>query len=390
MDVAKRVNESSEDTERAELKMTDRQQISSAVGPVAMTASSPSSRAQNGGTREPTVSMLVVRGLVEIAAQAGAVPQQLLRAAQLDPAQLDSTDARVPRSKVYRLCELALDLTGDPALGLHWAERVGEGSFVPVSHVMAHSATLRQAFDALTQFHRLLSDREIFQLSELHDKVTVRVLLLSGESLAIQRFSAEMIVTGFFRMLRHSSLHPRADVVSFEYAAPSYQHEYLRIFQGTVLFQQPFTGIVFDRALLDAPALRTDDEVHEALEALAERRLQRMTQRTPYAVQVRDFLVRERGGQRTEMEAAARALHLSERSLRRRLAAEGRSYGDIANEALVVVAKHLLRDKQRSIQETAFELGFASLSAFHRAFRRLTGTTPSSFRDALFADGARG
>src|SRR4051812_42039129 len=73
------------------------------------------------GTRQSTVSMAVVRGLVEAVEQAGVARADFLRAAQLD---LQPPEARLPRSEVDRLCELALDLTGDPALGLHWAERL--------------------------------------------------------------------------------------------------------------------------------------------------------------------------------------------------------------------------------------------------------------------------
>jgi AraC-like DNA-binding protein len=311
--------------------------------------------------------------------------EQLLRAGELELSQLKAPNARLPRSTVYRLSALALELTGDPALGLHWAETVNEGSFVPLSHVMAHSATLRQAFESLASLHRLLSDQPSFQLVERNDKASVRIELC-GEALAVQRFSAEMAVSGFYHMLRRAGPRALPESVSFEYPAPAYEREYARVFQGAVLFQQPFTGVLFDRALLDAPALDKDDDVHEALKALAERRLQGLTRSTPYHVQVREFLVRERRGQRVDMDEVARALHLSVRSLRRRLAAEGKAYGEIADEALAVVAKHLLRDKRRSIQETAYELGFGSFSAFHRAFRRSTGTTPCAYRDAQTDD----
>jgi AraC-like DNA-binding protein len=139
---------------------------------------------------------------------------------------------------------------------------------------------------------------------------------------------------------------------------------------------------VFERALLDLPAPHRDQEVHDVLSALAERRLLRITQRTPYALRVRDLLVRQEHPQRThDMKAVALSLGLSVRSLRRRLAAEGKSYNSVVREALAIVAKHLLRDKQRTIQETAYEMGFSDASTFHRAFKSWTGTTPSAYRE---------
>jgi AraC-like DNA-binding protein len=44
-----------------------------------------------------------------------------------------------------------------------------------------------------------------------------------------------------------------------------------------------------------------------------------------------------------------------------------------------VIAKQLLEDEQKSIQEATFEMGFADASGFHRAFKRWTGVTPRSY-----------
>jgi len=88
------------------------------------------------------------------------------------------------------------------------------------------------------------------------------------------------------------------------------------------------------------------------------------------------------------MPSVARALDLSVRSLRRRLAAEGHSYDALLHEALAIVAKRLLHDSDRTIREVAYEMGFSEPSTFHRAFKRWTGTTPAAFRDhAMGPDG---
>ncbi|MFM2418531.1 MAG: hypothetical protein RL385_3254 [Pseudomonadota bacterium] len=331
---------------------------------------------------ESTISMLVVRGLLDAVRRAGHDPMPLLHAARIEPKAVSTKDGRMARTQFSALCELAIELSGDPALGLHWAERMEEGAFGPVSYAISHSATLRHALASLIQLRGLVSDEHRLQLVELSGTATVRVLLGRGDCLAVQRFGAEIMLAGLMRLLRRAGADARPSLVQFEYEAPAHVAEYARVFRCPLAFERPFTGLILPRVLLDAPAANVDEDVHDLLHALAVRRLQHATRTTPYALQVRDFLVRERRGQRTEMDTVARAFQVSARTLRRHLSAEGRSYNDIATEALVVVAKQLLRDKRRSIGDTARDIGYANLSAFHRAFRRWTGTTPGAYRRA--------
>jgi AraC-like DNA-binding protein len=326
--------------------------------------------------------MHVVRALAAAVERTGVPQAELLRAAGLDSAELDALERRLPRSEVYRICELAIDLTGDPAIGLHWAERLTGATFIPLSHLIAHAAHLRQGFASMAQFGRLLSDEPSFELEEQGDKVTLRCLASPEESARIQRFVAEMIVGSFFRILRSFNRQALPQQVSFAYAAPPYCGEYERVFEHAARFEQPFTGIVFARALLDAASPHKDEGMHAAVTALAERRMSRLAQQVPFAARVQEFVAQHGWPERVDMQAAARSLGLSVRTLRRRLGAEGKSYQEVESDALAGVAKHLLRDKQRTIQETAHEMGFSDATTFHRAFKRWTGTTPSAYRES--------
>jgi AraC-like DNA-binding protein len=129
---------------------------------------------------------------------------------------------------------------------------------------------------------------------------------------------------------------------------------------------------------MDTVSPYQDDDTHEALRTIAERHMS-SSHKASVALRVREHLLQQRSGHRTEMSIVARALGLSVRSLRRRLADEGKSYSAVATDAFVMVAKHFLVDGQRSIQETAYEMGFSHCGAFHRAFKTWTGTTPRAF-----------
>jgi len=105
-----------------------------------------------------------------------------------------------------------------------------------------------------------------------------------------------------------------------------------------------------------------------------------LTEGLSFTVRVRDLLVRHGAPRRVSMPEIARALGLSERTLRRRLEHEGNTFAEVVSTALSIAAKRCLCDEQRTIQETAYELGFTDKTAFHRAFKRWTGMTPAEFR----------
>lgn len=326
------------------------------------------------------MSISVVRTLADVVERAGVSLAALLRAAAIELDGLDRADARVSRAAVYRLCEAAIDLTQNPALGLHWAESLGGHAFVPISLLIAHAPTLRHALEALSDFHRLIADQLGYQLIEKHDVVTLRRIPLAGESSRLERCVSEMFVTGMFNVIRSFHVPARRTQVNFDYPAPAHVAEYERVFEGSARFDQPVSGIVFERAFMNNPSPHRDLDVHDALRSIAQRRVFRLTQQTPYAERARDVLVEQHACAPVSMELVAQALGLSVRSLRRRLSAEGRTYKSVLNEAFAILAQHRLRTTQCTIQEIAFELGFADTSGFFRAFKRQVGMTPQQYR----------
>jgi len=96
--------------------------------------------------------------------------------------------------------------------------------------------------------------------------------------------------------------------------------------------------------------------------------------------QVRAAILDELAASGAELARVAKRLAMSTRTLQRRLDEAGTSYQDLVDEVRSVLARSLLRDRARSIIEVAFELGYADLKGFYRAFRRWTDATPAEWR----------
>ena len=84
-------------------------------------------------------------------------------------------------------------------------------------------------------------------------------------------------------------------------------------------------------------------------------------------------------------DAVARGLGLGVRTLARRLAEEGHTFGALLTAVRRERARHLLADEKLTQAEVAFLLGYRDQASFHRAFRRWFGTTPAAFRHSLNA-----
>lgn len=336
--------------------------------------------AVSGAQPGNTVSIRVVRSLIGAVEARGAESAPILSALGIEPEALEAADLRLPFAAWDPAIEAALDAIGDPAFGLHWAESLTESTFSPLSNLLSHSATLGDAINALTQFRYLLSDDIRFSVREDEDCARVEIAKVPGESPRVQRFVAEMIVVGLWRLLRAFKPDARLLALTFDYPAPSYEPEYTRILGQSASFAQESSGFSFDRLLLSAAAQYRDADLHDTLKSHTEQRLMLLRQRVSYAARVRALLIQHNGPRHISMLDVARTLGLAERTLRRRLAEEGTNYDAVASAALASIATTWLLDGQRTIQETAFELGFTDRAAFHRAFKRWTGTTPASFR----------
>jgi AraC-like DNA-binding protein len=323
------------------------------------------------------VSIILLRAVVEAVEAARVTREDFLARGGFDASRLEEIDGRLELSEYDALVEIALELTSDPALGLHMGSAATSSTYNLTAHLVAHSNTLREGLETLARYHRLLADRRAFVIEEGPRTVTLKYELGTGP-IRCRRFRAEAGVTGFYRMVRYFDRQAHPVRVAFEHPAPPYREEYARTFDGIVEFEQSFTGLVIGREAMDATQLNRDDEFHATLRAQAAKRVARLESALTYAEKVRECVAK--APHRRDMSAVARALGMSSRSLRRRLTEEGAVYNDVVEQARASLATQLLIDERKTIQEVAQQLCYSDASAFSRAFKRWTGSTPKRFQ----------
>lgn len=292
----------------------------------------------------------------------------------------DENGEWVPLSQFIALVDATVAETQDPAFGLVAGKSLALTRFGVMASVALFTPSLRQLISDIDRFAVLLLDRAEFSLEEDGDRahLTIHPVMREG---AAGRFRYDFVATGVVQMLKFLGM-TDADLHAVELpfaCEPELLPRYENHFGPNVKFKQRISRVSFNPALLDLPHTSHDQLSYTAARTRAELALTAQRSRIDTAERVRQWLMASFPKQPGIVETA-RHLGMSERSLRRRLSTLETSHQDLTQECQYLKARSLLAEGQLSIKQVADALGFSSVTSFHRAFKRWTGTTPVLWR----------
>jgi AraC-like DNA-binding protein len=332
-----------------------------------------------------TAAVQNIRMVVAAAAAQGVPPGKLLAAIGLDPQALIASDGRIPAEPVLRAWQAAAELSGDPAFGLSAVEHLAS-DYLSLGFAVHGSATLGGALRRIARFFPLINQHAAIELVDDGAVARVRIAIRVAVPDQALRHPAECLLAVILKIARRATgvnLQPTA--VAFRHTAPLDASVHHRVFGVVPRFGQPHHELAFDRAVLDLPHVAPD----AGLVSLAERHLDRCAGELPaaetFTARVRRVLLEEiQLGEPTLARLAAR-LRVSERTLQRRLGGAGTSMQALLDEVRCQVSVRQLTESTRTIAEISYAVGFAEVRAFHRAFKRWTGSTPAAYRQSRAA-----
>jgi AraC-like DNA-binding protein len=313
----------------------------------------------------------------EVARFVGLDPDEMLRRVKISPAALEDPDNLLPARTVGRLLEESAQLSGCPSFGLLMAESRNLASLGPISLLLTHQATAREALTALVQYQSVFN--EIVSLSiEEADGLTILGTGFAGATIRVQ--PVELLMGVLCRTISEvvgGRWHP--DFAYFTHAAPADTSVHARVFQCPVIFEGDFNGLVCSTASLDAPNPRAES----AMARHARRYLDMLVRDSP------DGAVSERAlrslylllpAGRATLEQLGANLGMHPRALQRQLEREGRTFATLLNEARRELALRYLASPAHSVGNVAQLTGYSTPSSFSRWFATEFDMSPAAWR----------
>jgi AraC-like DNA-binding protein len=330
---------------------------------------------------QPSGLVRLVLVQIEKLGHLGASREALLREAKIDERQLRDADARIPLAAVERLWRVAAGHVSDPAFGLRIGAETSVREWGLVGYAVAYSNTLGSALNRFAHYSRVVSDALVIRIDTERDATWVRLDV--QPALRAFRPAVDTRLAALLSACREMTGAPVTPLlVQLSYREPADVKEYERFFAAPLEFGALASSFLLRSEDLARRLAMADKTLAGYLETLADQKLASVGAERTLSERVRRALWAELSERTPNLEAVARALGMSARTLQRQLRQEGVTFARLLEELRREMAPALLRDGQHGVSEVAFLLGYEDPSAFRRAFQRWFARSPRSFRSS--------
>ena len=304
----------------------------------------------------------------------------LLREAEIDPAVLRDPAARIPSSIMDTLSGKAAELISDPAFALHAARCWHPSNLGALGHAWLASSTLRTGLQRLERYCRLLGEKAQIKITDARDGLRFTYDHRRRDSLlrAIGADFAMSLVLDMCRMNYGASLRPVE--VRLSRARPRDIEPYRHFYGCAIHFEASEDSFLISHRVADEPLSTANRQLAGTLDGILAAQLAALDKNNLPARCKSNLLEQLTSGELSE-EDMARQLHMSRRTLQRRLAESNITYQKLVDDTRRDLALRYMEDPGKSITDVTFLLGFSGQSAFTRAFKRWTGMSPTHFRE---------
>ena len=332
---------------------------------------------------------IVIRNYVSILASMGFPATEVLRGTGIDPLRLNDSEYLIDSGPCQKTICNIIRLTDTPGIGLDIGERTDLLSFGITAYALTTCRFLRETIHVWKQYSEpllgMMSRIDVGNDDNGH--MTLTISEPTGSS-PIFVFCVEEFFSMICELGRAmTGVRHRFEKMEFPYPPPAHRQRYESLFDCPLQLNAPLARVTIARQWVDLPLLAKDENFHKICLEHCGRILQQIQQGSPVAMRLRQIFLATPQSM-PDLDAAARQLGMSARTLRRRLQEEGHNYQVLARTFRADLAREYLSSTSMSAKEIAYLLGFEDVHYFRQAFKLWTDQTVNQYRASIADRGA--
>jgi len=307
-------------------------------------------------------------------------PLPLFRKAHVDPALMKDMSSRTNWTTQDALWQSAAEVIPDPCFGLKLGELWHPSHMHALGYAWLSSSSLSSALHRLKRYIRIASSNIVIELTEEPSQIAIEVRSASPGSERESDWYADGDMSILLAMCRANygnSLEPVS--VSFKHPAPACAGEFFALFRCPIHFNAERNCMVLSRKDADKRLPGSNKLMSQVHDQEMIRYLARLNE-DDIVSRVKNSIIELLPDGRMSDTRVAEDLFMSNRNLQRKLEARHTTFKTILTEVRQELAGKYIEDRQLTLTEVSFLLGFSEMSAFSRAFKQWTGASPSSQR----------
>ncbi|MEK4188470.1 AraC family transcriptional regulator [Paenibacillus sp. FSL L8-0494] len=310
--------------------------------------------------------------------QLGITAQDVASKANLPLSQI--TESEVTTAQYFAVWQAYSDLIGDTAEGIIKLATVFETTqYPPTVLATYHAKDYRDALNRMVRYKQMCPP-ESLRITEEGELCTIELEWQhpghSGPPLLLGLTLAFLLELG----RRGTGLPLTAQLV--EFSQPIGNVKILEAYFGCrIQIDAQYNRLTLRRNDLNHPFISYNEELLEILTPVLDRTLAEQKGTRSITERVKWIMKRSFSGGRPDIQAVAKVLSMSDRTLQRRLTEENTSFKQLLTQARHEQAREYLADSSLDIKEVAFLIGYEDQNSFYRAFRLWEGDTPSNWRN---------
>ena len=323
---------------------------------------------------------LISRLAYALAKRAGVDTARLLRRVGFAVGDINDESARLAVAKQIKFVELVAQAVGDPSLGFHLALEFDLRRIGLLYYVAASSETLGEALQRVQRCSTIVNEGIILTVTR---EKTLRIYFkYEGVLRHTDKHQIEFWITALVRALRHLTNYKiQTRQVSFAHPGSGKNTELKNFFGDRIGDVARNDMVELPSSTWHLPIAKADPYLNRLLVQVCEEALaRRQPASSSFKNRVGNAIAELLPHGHADVSAVAAKLQLSPRQLARRLSSERLTFTKLLQDLRESLARRYLADKDLSISQIAWLLGYKEVGTFTRASRRWMGKPPSALR----------